>query len=564
MKPKEKELREGIKKYEEMMKKLEINSETTQIQINELFNDIKTKLDAKQQELLNQFNETERSKKKELELQIEELKFGIESIIGSCQIIENSISLSNNNNNNNKNDNLRLLSMKSLYHSRLDCLSKLKWKTEPNPITFAEISICEKEEQSIYSNISNLGFIKFNEISGERSLISRIEKQRIYENEEYWFQIISYSKEGNEMKKGGYGKSFKIQIEEEEEEEEEEESNNGKYEWKIIDLENGSYQVKMKFKEEGRYSIFVQYDGINIPFSCFQIQVYPKVENRNYNEINEPKLTFGSEGKENEQFDFSYGITIDSKGNILVGDFEKHRIQIFDSDGKFISQFGSYGKENGQFNYPTLITINSKGNIIVSDQGNHRIQIFDSEGKFILTFGSKGKGNGQFDNPEGICVDFNDNIYVCDRDNHRIQIFNSNGNFISKFGSKGKGNGQLDEPVGITINSNGHIIVSDNFNNRIQIFNSKGEFISTFGSKGNGKGKGKGKGNDGLFRSPDGICVDLNDNIFVCDYYNDRIQMFNPEGKYITQFKVKHPKDITIDLKTQNIIVCEDDRVSIF
>jgi len=62
-------------------------------------------LDEKEQELLNKLDEIEKYKKKELQLQKDELQFGIESIIGSCEMIENSILLSSQND-------LRLLSMK--------------------------------------------------------------------------------------------------------------------------------------------------------------------------------------------------------------------------------------------------------------------------------------------------------------------------------------------------------------------------------------------------------------------------------------------------------------------
>jgi len=529
VKPKEKELREGINKCEEVIKELEINSTTTQIQINQLFNKIRNQLDEKEQELLNKLEEIEKYKKKELEIQKEELKFGIESIIGSCQMIQNSISLSNNNDNN-KSD-ARLLSMKKLYQSRLNYLSTNIWNTEPCHHSLIEFSICQKEEESIYSSLSNIGVIDSNEISADKCLISRNDKQRIYENEEYKFEIISCSKDRNKN-------NFEIQIEGEQEDNE----------WNIKDLNNGKYEVKMKLKVEGQYSISVKYSGIDINSSPFQIEILSKLKQRNYNEINQPKLTFGSFGSGISQLSYP----INSNGDILVCDYNNHRIQIFDSQGKFISTFGSKGNENGQFSSPFGIAINSKGNIVVSEYDNHRIQIFDSERNFISTFGSKGNNNGQFSNPWGICVDNNDRIYVCDYKNHRIQIFDSEGKFISTLGS----NGQFNRPRGIAINSKENIIVSDIGNNRIQIFDSEGNFISAFGSKGNGNGQ---------FSNPYGICVDLNDNIFVCDYDNNRIQIFNSNGEYITQFKVSQPIGITIDPNTQNIIVGRNDhQISIF
>jgi len=547
VKPKEKGLREGINKCEEVIKELEINSTTTQTQINQLFNKIRIKLDEKEQELLNKLNEIEKYKKKELELQIEELKFGIESITGSCQMIEHSISLSNKN----KND-IQLISMKNLYESRLNYLSTNIWRLEPCHNPFIEFLNFAKEEESIYSSISNLGVLDSNEISIDKCLILRDEKERIYKNQEFKFEIISYSKEGNEMVNGGNGMNFEIKIEGELKSNNQK---NEKYEWKMMDLNNGRYEVKMKLKDEGKYLIFIEYDGINLSSSPFQIQVFLKLKSRNYNEINQPKFTFGSFGNGNGQFNGSFGTTTDSTGNILVCDAGNNRIQIFDSEGKFISKFGSKGNGNGQFDKPWGITINSKGNIIVSEFNNNRIQIFDSNGKFISKFGSKGNENGQFNGPEEVCVDENDNILVCDYDNDRIQIFDSEGNFISKFGSKGNGNGQFNGPCGIAINSKGNIIVSDFSNKRIQIFDSNGKFISKFGSKGNGNGE---------FNDQHGICVDFNDNIFVCDSNNNRVQIFDSKGSYISQFGKTKPIGIAINFNTQNIVVCGNNQASIF
>jgi len=547
VKPKEKKLKEGINKCGEMIQQLEINSTTTQTQINQLFNKIRIKLDEKEEELLNKLDEIEKYKKKELELQIEELKFGIESIIGSCQMIENSISLSKENTND-----LQLISMKKLYESRLNYLSNNIWKIEPCHNPFIDLFSLKNEEESIYSSISNIGMIDSNEISVDKCLILRDEKERIFKDEEFKFEIISYSKDGNEMRNGGNGMNFGIKIERELGNENNQK--NEKYEWKIMDLNNGRYEVKMKIKDEGKYSIFVQCNEFGINISTLQIQVFLKLKQRNYNEINEPKLTFGSKGNENGQFKNPCGIAVNPKGNILVSDFDNHRIQIFNSDGQFLSTFGSYGNRNGQFNRPFGIAINSKGNIVISEFANHRIQVVDSEGNFISKFGSKGNGNGQFNYPCGIAIDLNDNIFVCDMSNNRIQIFDSEGNFISTFEFYGLRDGLFRGLFGISINSKGNIIVSEKGNCRIQIFNSKGKVISNFGSYGN---------ENGQFRSPCGVCVDLEDNILVCD--NDRIQVFGPEGEYITQFnKVNYPKDIAIDPKTQNLIVCEEDRILIF
>jgi len=380
-------------------------------------------LDEKEQELLNKLIEVEKYKKKGLELQIEELNFGIESIIGSCQMIENSISLPKNN----KND-IQLTSMKKLYESRLNYLSNNIWRIEPCHNSFIDFLNFKKEEKSIYSSISNIGMIDSNEISVDKCLILKNEAQRVFKNEEFKFEIISYSKDGNEMINGGNGEKFGIKIKKELKLKD---GNDEKYEWKIIDLNNGRYEVqKMKLKDEGKYLIFIEYDGMELLSSPFQIQVLSKLKPINYHEIDYPTSSLQSEGNKNE-FNRPRGICVGLNGNIFVADSMNHRIQIFDPEENFISSFGSNGNKNGEFDFPCSLAINSKGNILVCDYEKDRIQIFDSEGKFISTFGSMGNENGQFNYPSGICVDKNDRIYVCD--SWRIQVFDSEGEYIFQF-----------------------------------------------------------------------------------------------------------------------------------
>jgi len=519
-----------------MIKELEINSTITQTQINELFNKIRVKLDEKEKELLDKLVEIEKYKKKQLELQKEELEFGIESIIGSCQMIESSLLLP-------KSD-IQLLLMKNLYCARLDYLLNNYWRIEPRCHTLIEFSICEIEEESIHSNIPYIATLESNEISADKCIIVRDENQKIYKNEEFKFEIISYSTEGKKMKTGGSEQNFEIIIEGELE-------SNGN-EWEIQDLKNGKYEVKITIEEEGKYLIFVQYNDINIFSSPFQIEVL-SMRPRTYEGGNKLKLILESRGDENWQLQHPKGMKLDSKRNIIISDYSNHRIQILDSELNFISTFGSEGKENGQFINPFGIAINSKGNIIVSDNGNHRIQIFDAEGEFISTFGERGEGDGQFINPKGICVDSNDNIYVTS--NHKVQKFNSEGVFILTFGFFGTKNGYFKKPYGIGINSKGNVIVSDSENHRIQIFDSEGKFLSKFGSEGS---------ENGQFNYPYGICIDVSDNILVCDNKNQRIQIFKLNGVFLTQFKRNRPSGITIDQFTQNLVVCSSNKISIY
>ena len=134
------------------------------------------------------------------------------------------------------------------------------------------------------------------------------------------------------------------------------------------------------------------------------------------------------------------------------------------------SQFGSKGAGDGQFDVPYSVACNSRGEIIVADYDNHRIQVFDRNGKFLFKFGSYAEGNGQFDRPQGVSVDQRNNQIMVPDENHRIQIFDEKGTFLQVFGSKGNGDGQLSYPRGVVVDQQGNYVVTDTLNHRIQIF----------------------------------------------------------------------------------------------
>ena len=221
-------------------------------------------------------------------------------------------------------------------------------------------------------------------------------------------------------------------------------------------------------------------------------------------------LKWGSQGSGNGQFQYPYGIAIDSFGNVYVADSANHRIQKFTSEGGFITKWGSQGSGNGQFRTPYDVAIDSSGNVYVADRYNNRIQKFDSSGNPITEWGSS--------NPGGIAVDSFDNVYVAeDNPSNLIKKFDSNGNLVTTWGSWGTGDGYFKRPKGVAVDSDGYVYVVDMWNHRIQKFTSEGGFITKWGSQGSGNGQ---------FLYPLGIAVYRSSNIYVADIFNNRIQVF--------------------------------------
>lgn len=116
------------------------------------------------------------------------------------------------------------------------------------------------------------------------------------------------------------------------------------------------------------------------------------------------------------------------------------------------------------------------------------------------------------------------------------------------FAIEGPGTGdhpEFDRPQGIAFGKDGRIYVSDTGNDRVCVFDKDGDFLFEFGGKGIVETAPGVKPNweGGLFNFPLGIDVDEEGNVYVADFSNDQVQVFDPEGKFLRAFP--DPKEPT-------------------
>jgi PKD repeat protein len=130
----------------------------------------------------------------------------------------------------------------------------------------------------------------------------------------------------------------------------------------------------------------------------------------------------------------------------------------------------------------------------------------------------------------GIASDAAGNIYVADSGNERIQKFDSSGTFITKWGQLGspseedEQNGNFSTPIDVAVDSAGYVYVADWGNHRIQMFDGSGNFVTKWGALGHSDG--------GEFYKPEGIAAGAG-GVYVADTYNNRIQKFSSSGSYL-------------------------------
>ena len=138
------------------------------------------------------------------------------------------------------------------------------------------------------------------------------------------------------------------------------------------------------------------------------------------------------------------------------------------------------GKGMEQLNYPEGVTVDNKtGNIFIADCSNNCVKVFDSTGKCLYKFGDN-KGEGRMCYPRGVAI-CGDRILIT-QESHCILNYQLNGKFISRIGREGKRELEFNAPFGLTIDeSNGDIYICDYYNNRIQILSTEFCFKSQFG-----------------------------------------------------------------------------------
>src|SRR5258708_10440736 len=127
---------------------------------------------------------------------------------------------------------------------------------------------------------------------------------------------------------------------------------------------------------------------------------------------------------------------------------------------------------------------------------------FSPQGKLLMTPGTPGvPGNDEkhFNAPSDILIAPNGDIFVADghggETNARIVKFDKTGKFLKTWGKKGTGPGEFDAPHGLALDKAGRLYFAHRSNSPIQIFDQDGKFITQLRQ----------------FRRPNGVFLDNND-----------------------------------------------------
>jgi DNA-binding beta-propeller fold protein YncE len=221
-----------------------------------------------------------------------------------------------------------------------------------------------------------------------------------------------------------------------------------------------------------------------------------------------------------------YGIAVDSKGNLYLADQKVGVVFIFNTETRDVDLI----KNTVHAHFVRIIGLAMDDNdrLFVSDPGLRHVLVFNKDHKAedVIT-------EGMVD-PGGLAVDTQNRLlYVADIELDQILVYDADTlKLRRKMGTTGHKHeltspGDFSKPAGVAVDAEGNLYVADTYNNRIEIFDADGQFVSAFGKNGDGPG---------YFSRPKGVAIDGDGHIWVADGMQDRVQVFDKTGQLLISF----------------------------
>ncbi len=271
------------------------------------------------------------------------------------------------------------------------------------------------------------------------------------------------------------------------------------------------------------------------------------------------------------ELNYPSGIALDASGNFYVADANNNAIRkVTVSTGEISSAFA--GLSFAWFNLPLGVTVDTSGNVYVADTNNNGIveavvstenfrAIAGQEDPFL--FGYTGDGgyatSAELNYPYAVTVDAAENIYIADTYNNVIRKITASTGIITTIAGDGSSciydpsscvyvpSGQysgdgglatsagLNAPDGVAVDTAGNIYIADWFNNRIRKVTASTGIITTIAGNGAAGYSGDGgQATSAQLYYPQGVAVDADGNVYIADMGNSRIRKIAASTGIIT------------------------------
>lgn len=178
------------------------------------------------------------------------------------------------------------------------------------------------------------------------------------------------------------------------------------------------------------------------------------------------------------------------------------------------------------------IGVDSDDRVYVFNRSSHPMLVFDRHGSFLRSW-----GEGIFTRPHGIHIDPEGFIYCTDDGDHTVRKCTPQGEVVLELGIPKQGAPYMSglpfhRCTHTAVSPDGDIYVSDGYGNaRIHKFSGSGKLLKSWGEPGIGPGE---------FNIPHNLCCDAAGWVYVADRENHRVQVFDGDGRFETQWNYLH------------------------
>jgi outer membrane protein assembly factor BamB len=178
----------------------------------------------------------------------------------------------------------------------------------------------------------------------------------------------------------------------------------------------------------------------------------------------------------------------------------------------------------------TAVAVDSKDNVYVFNRGEHPVIVLDKSGNFVRSW-----GEGVHTSAHGVNVGPDDSIYCVDAGDHSLRKYSPEGELLMTIGQPGTpaerdSGAPFRNPTHSAVNvDTSDIYISDGYSNaRVHKYDADGEHLLSWGRSGTEPGE---------FNTVHNIAVDRSGMVYVADRENQRIQVFDPDGNFVSQWK---------------------------
>jgi len=172
------------------------------------------------------------------------------------------------------------------------------------------------------------------------------------------------------------------------------------------------------------------------------------------------------------------GVGVDAQDNVYVFNRGAHPMMVFDRDGNFLRSWGegTYPRAHG-------VTMGPDETMFCTDDGDHTVRKCTLDGKVLLTLGTSGQpaafmSGHPFNRCTHVAIDpRNGDFYVSDGyGNARVHKYTPNGKLLFSWGESGTDPGEFNIVHNIATDKDGWVYIADRENHRVQVFDPNGKF----------------------------------------------------------------------------------------